>query len=99
MQRKQYTPEFKQQVIKEAREVGNCSLVARKYDIAHSIVGKWVRKSKNNGINYTTPKIPQDHKELLIENERLKKLLGKKELEIEILRDLLKKTNPQLKIK
>jgi transposase-like protein len=99
MQRKQYQPEFKQQVIKEAREVGNCALVARKYGIAHSIVGKWVRKSGSNGASHTTPKIPQDHKELMAENEQLKKLLGKKELEIEILRDLLKKTNPHLKIK
>ncbi len=99
MQRKNYSPEFKQQVIKEAREVGNRSLVARKYDIAHSIVNKWVRGSGSNGASHTAPPMPQDHKQILVENEQLKKLLGKKELEIEILRDLLKKTNPHLKIK
>ncbi|BAF58900.1 hypothetical protein PTH_0719 [Pelotomaculum thermopropionicum SI] len=36
---------------------------------------------------------------MISENEKLKKLLGEKELEIEILRDLLKKTNPHLPIK
>ena len=33
------------------------------------------------------------------ENDKLKKVLGEKDLEIAILRDLLKKANPQLKIK
>ena len=33
------------------------------------------------------------------ENEKLKKIIGEKDLEIAILKDLLKKTNPHLKIK
>ncbi|MCI1650916.1 hypothetical protein [Clostridium tyrobutyricum] len=33
------------------------------------------------------------------ENDSLKKLLGEKDLEIAILKDLIKKANPQLKIK
>ena len=99
MQRRQFSPEFRQQVVKEAREVGNCALVARKYDLAHSIVSKWARKSANNSANQQAPDLSNDHKEILAENDQLKKLLGKKELEIEILRDLLKKTNPNYKIK
>lgn len=99
MQRKKYSPEFKQQIIKEVLEVGNGSLVARKYDINQNIINRWVRQSRSNGTKHTSLPMPQDHKQLLAENEQLKKLLGKKELEIEILRDLLKKTNPQLKIK
>ncbi len=99
MQRKHYSPEFKQQIVKEALEVGNSSIVARKYDINQNIVSRWVRQSKNNDVNRTIPRVPQNHKELLNENEQLKKLLGKKELENEILRDLLKKTNPQLRIR
>lgn len=99
MQRKQYSPEFKQQVVKEAREVGNGSVVARKYDLNQNIVNKWLRKSEGGGVGHTSPPLTtQDHKQLQAENEKLKKLLGKKELEIEILRDLLKKTNPHLKI-
>lgn len=33
------------------------------------------------------------------ENDTLKKILGEKDLEIAILKDLIKKANPQLKIK
>jgi hypothetical protein len=33
------------------------------------------------------------------ENDSLKKLIGEKDLEIAILKDLIKKANPQLKIK
>ena len=41
----------------------------------------------------------QSTKALESENEKLKKLLGEKDLEIAILKDLVKKTNPQFKIK
>ena len=100
MQRKHYSPEFKQQIVKEALEVGNSSIVARKYDINNNMVGRWVRQSKNiNGLNRTDSRVPQDHKDLLIENEQLKKLLGKKELENEILRDLFKKNKPTIEDK
>lgn len=43
--------------------------------------------------------IVRDLKEKEQENNQLKKILGEKDLEISILRDLLKKVNPQLKIK
>jgi transposase-like protein len=102
MQRKKYSPEFKQQIVKEALEVGNGSLVARKHDLSQTIVNKWVRESQGRSgdktYNKSTP-LPQEHKQVIAENDKLKKLLGEKDLEIEILRDLLKKTNPHLKIK
>ncbi|NUN88191.1 transposase, partial [Coprococcus comes] len=37
-----------------------------------------------------------DSKQLSNENDQLKKLLGEKDLEIAILRDLIKKKNPHL---
>jgi cell shape-determining protein MreC len=40
-----------------------------------------------------------DYKQLEQENEKLKKLLAEQALEREILKDLLKKTNPSLRIK
>ncbi|HWR08621.1 MAG TPA: hypothetical protein VN379_17295 [Sporomusa sp.] len=43
---------------------------------------------------------PSDEvRSLATDNEKLKKLLGEKELEIEILRDLVKKLHPHLMIK
>jgi len=113
MTRKQYTPEQKLQIIqiiKEALETGNASIVTRRYDISASLVGKWVRRYKRERNDVpggekqqkTCNKYPvtiEEHKRMISENEKLKKLLGEKELEIEILRDLLKKTNPNLLIK
>ena len=43
--------------------------------------------------------ILQEVNEVTQENDKLKKILGEKDLEIAIHRDLLKKANPQLKIK
>ena|GEM_PF-240378 len=93
---KKYEPEFKQKIVKEALETGNCSIVGRKHSISSSIVARWVREYKRNNesagidknqlINYDT----LDIKNIEKENESLKKLLEEKDLEIAILRDLLK---------
>ena len=92
-----YSAEYKQQIVKEVMETGNATLVARKHDLVAGTVTRWVRESKqsNNPIvssNYSNNK---DSNSLSKENDQLKKLLGEKDLEIAILRDLLKKTNPQ----
>ncbi len=99
---KKHSDDFKKQVVKEALETGNSSLVGRKYNISPSIVARWVRAQKVNPIDnmtkkalQTLPELSQDPKEIkkaMEQNTQLKKLLGEKELEIEILRDLLKKT-------
>jgi transposase len=87
-----YPEEFKRQIVKEVEETGNAALVARKHDIVPSTVTRWVRESKaanktNNPLNidYNT------NSSLEKENEHLKKLLGEKDLEIAILKDLLKR--------
>ena len=41
----------------------------------------------------------EDYAELAKENEKLKKLYAEQALERDILKDLLKKTNPHLRIK
>jgi transposase len=79
--------------------------VARKNDLSANMVSRWVREHKNQnniGIGAVPARIGSYHqsaKALECENEKLKKLLGEKDLEIAILKDLVKKTNPQLKIK
>lgn len=94
---KRYSAEFKNQIVKEVKETGNASLVARKHDLVSGTVTRWVRESKkvNNptiSFKYSNSK---DNDALSKENEQLKKLLGEKDLELAILRDLLKKTNQQ----
>ncbi|MFY9119046.1 MAG: transposase [Syntrophomonadaceae bacterium] len=105
MQRKRYSQEFKDQIVKESLEVGNAAIVARKNDLSANMVSRWVREQKNQnsiGIGAIPVRIGshnQSTKALESENEKLKKLLGEKDLEIAILKDLVKKTNPQFKIK
>jgi len=108
LNRKQYSPEMKMQIVKEALETGNASIVARRYDIASSLVARWVRCYKQYGTFHSQKEKSSAksadpshdyNKKITKENEQLKKLLGEKDLEIAILRDLLKKTNPHLPIK
>ncbi len=99
---KRHPEEFKKQVVKEALETGNSSLVGRKYNISPSIVARWVRAVKPDPMKKMTRKAlqastnliedPKEAKKAIEQNVQLKKLIGEKELEIEILRDLLKKT-------
>lgn len=98
MRRTRYSEEFKIQVVKEATETGKPSVVARRYDLNANMVGRWVREYKNGKFGNTdvasAPDI--DTKELSSENDHLKQLLGEKDLEIAVLRDLVKKQNPHL---
>jgi transposase-like protein len=105
--KRSFTPEFKAQLVKEALETGNCSIVARKHDIHPSVLARWVRKHKGSPVSELSKKAigskntdllksAKQSKELEEQNFKLKKLIGEKELEIEILRDLLKKTNAPL---
>lgn len=98
---KRHSDETKKQVVREALETGNSSLVGRKHNINPSVVARWVREEKPNPMRAMTRKAlqaesgleedPKEVKKAIDQNTQLKKLLGEKELEIEILRDLLKK--------
>lgn len=102
MCRKRYTQEFKDQVIKEAMETGNSAIVARRYELSGSLVARWVRDFKNGKYNANSSNnsningLAKENQHLFRENEQLKKMLGDKELEIAILKDLIKKKNPHL---
>ncbi|MGV3467371.1 MAG: IS3 family transposase [Heyndrickxia sp.] len=98
MKRQKYSLEFKAQVCKEAIETGNTSLVARRYDLSTNMTHRWVKEYKDGkyGNITTAESIPFDSKEMAKENDHLKRLLGEKDLEIAILRDLIKKQNPPL---
>jgi transposase len=103
MQRRKFSQDFKEKLIKEALETGNASVVARKYDINPTVVSRWIRNNKKQpekelqrqalipyqGISQE----PTDLDSALKQIQQLKGIIGKKELEIEVLSDLLKKTN------
>lgn len=109
MRGKTYTKELKEEVIREVREVGNVSLVSRRHGISKSTIFTWIKGSKNKDEIKVKPgrkalvegdkELESELTEVTRENDQLKKLLGEKDLEIAILKDLIKKSNPQLKIK
>ena len=102
MKRKRHTQEFKDQVVKEAMETVNSALVARRYKLSGSLVARWVREFKNGRYNaysnhsLSFSDLTKETQQLCQENDQLKKMLGDKELEIAILKDLIKKKNPHL---
>jgi transposase len=98
MKRRKHSKEFKLQVVKEALEVGNKALVARRYELSPNLVQRWVKAYEDGqlGQEMVTHSSSAEVKKLEEENEQLKKLLGEKDLEIAILRDLIKKKNPHL---
>jgi transposase len=80
---RKYTEAQKQQVLSEVRNTGSISIVARKNNIPTSTIHTWLHKKDNTEIDSIT-----DTNNL----KQLKKELSDKDLEIQILRDLLKKT-------
>ncbi|HHV78425.1 MAG TPA: transposase [Firmicutes bacterium] len=98
MVRRQFTREQKLQIVREVLETGSTSMVARRHNIRDSVISRWVRKFKelgggafDNARRGVEGRESAEYRALATENERLKRLLGEKDLEIAILRDLVKK--------
>jgi transposase len=99
MKRTHHPKEFKIQVCKEAIDTGNAAVVARRYELSSNMVNRWVKEYKEgkyDNVGLGADSTPLETKKLSQENDQLKKLLGEKDLEIAILRDLIKKKNPHL---
>lgn len=100
MQRRKHSVEFKQQEVQEAIDTGNRALVVRRYGLSPNLVSKWLKTfQERKSLNTSSVQggvSPLELKQLEAENDQLKKLLGEKDLEISILRDVLKKKNPHL---
>lgn len=103
--KRRHTAETKLRVVKEALETGNGSVVARRYDLSSSMVNKWIREYRQHGEAAFSGNVKasnshhidsKEYRKLEEENERLKKILGEKDLEVAILRDLVKKSGPHL---
>lgn len=98
MKRQYYSNEFKVQVVKEAEQVGNKAAVARRYEITSNMLHRWQKQYHDGGFEGIDADASSNRQvgELTKENDHLKQLLGDKDLEIAILRDLVKKKNPHL---
>ena len=81
MASKQFTDEFKAQILKEVKQIHNVSFVARKHNICNKNIYNWIKADSSK------------HKDPhLAEVKKLKKELEESNLELMILKDLLKKT-------
>lgn len=100
---KQYSDEFKEMIIKECHETGNVALVARRHEMSSNTIHTWLSKARKNGSVKSLPKAKGDRQKALekqlskvsTENDRLKRLLADKELELAILRELRDSQNPR----
>ena len=78
-----YSEEQKQQVLQEVKAVGNVPVVGKKHGISPNTIHTWLKKARGK-----SEPSPTAEPELM----RLKKQLSEKEVENQILKDLLKKT-------
>ena len=92
-----FTVEEKMQILREVEQNGML-VTCRKYEIAQSLYYHWKNKfdySGVDGLQRQYKRIDPDIRELEKENERLKKIIARQALELEIKSELLKKTAQQ----
>jgi len=108
MKGKVYTKEFKEMILQEVNETNDVAQVARRHDLSTKTIYGWRKQSSHKAWDATKPSAKktstytptaQEFKELEIENGQLKQILGEKDLEIAILRDLIKKSQPGYRTK
>jgi transposase-like protein len=92
--RRKFTPEERLSIIQEGQREGR-SQTCRKYNISPSLYDKWRHKYLQDGLEGLKgryKRIDPAIRELQEENERLKRIIAKQALEIEVKTELLKKT-------
>jgi len=92
--RRKFTPEERLSILQEGEREGHSSTI-RKYHLAPSLYTRWKHKYLQEGIyglKDKHKKIDPALRELELENERLKRIIAKQALEIEVKSELLKKT-------
>lgn len=93
--RRQFTPEEKYSILQEAEREGTTE-VARKYNLAHSVLSYWKKKylaKGKDGLKASYKKVDPQLRALEEENERLKRLIAKQAIELEFKTELLKKSD------
>lgn len=91
--------EFRLKVVGEALSGVKVGVLARKYDVHSETIRRWIREYRDEITERDIPKPDEQLQEIIRLQEVEKKykkamtVLGEKELENEILRELLKKQN------
>ena len=94
-----WTAEQKLAILAEA-EANGIAQTCRKHELAVSMIGKWKRKLEDRGpegLKAFSVRTSSEVSLLGDENRRLKSIVAEKELELQLLRELLKKRDAQFK--
>lgn len=94
-ERRTFSPEDRLSILQEGQREGQASTI-RKYNLSPSLYLRWKKKYLEKGVAGLKPayhRIDPEVRALEEENERLKKIVAKQALEIEVKSELLKK-NP-----
>lgn len=97
MEKRVFTVEQKMEVLRYA-EANGMVAACRQFDIAQSLYYRWKNKFDRHGIDGLQGqhyKVDPAVRELEKENERLKKIIARQALELEVKSELLKKTKQQ----
>lgn len=92
--RRKFTPEERLSIVQESQREGHAE-TCRKYNLSPSLLTKWKSRYLSKGINGlkdSYKRVDPQVRELEIENERLRKIIAKQALQIEVQGELLKKT-------
>jgi putative transposase len=93
--RRSFSPEERLSILQEAERDG-VMVTCRKYNLSAALLSTWKQRYVSKGVDGLKPaynRVDPEKRELELENERLKKIIAKQALEIEVKNELLKK-NP-----
>jgi transposase-like protein len=93
-QRRTFSAEDRYSIVQESLRSGP-SEVSRKYSLSPSLLRRWKEKylaSGKDGLRDSYSKVDPQVRALEEENERLKRIVAKQALELEVKSELLKKT-------
>lgn len=86
-QRKTYTAQFKFDRALETIKNDNLSEISRKYDIGANLLSKWRTDLIKQGYRLFETSPNQENKELKNQISKLEQMLGKKEVELNLLKN------------
>jgi putative transposase len=99
--RRTFSPEDRLSLIQEAEREGYME-TCRKYNLSPTLLSRWKQKYQAKGADGLKPsykRIDPELRALEEENERLKRIIARQALELEVKTELLKKTPIQPKKK
>jgi putative transposase len=99
--RRSFTPEERLSLVQEAEREGYME-TCRKYNLSPTLLSRWKQKYQAKGADGLKPayrRIDPEVRALEEENERLKRIIARQALELEVKTEMLKKTPIQPKKK